>query len=573
MLDLRIAGGTVIDGTGSPGRVADVGVRDGHIVAIGDEATKAAGKADKTIDADGLVVSPGFVDIHTHFDAQVFWDTTLSPSPLHGVTTVIGGNCGFTIAPLEPEHGDYLMRMLARVEGMPLASLQQGVPWNWRTFGEYLDAIDGTLMPNAGFLVGHSALRRIAMGERSVGEAATDDDLAAMKKLLRDSIASGGLGFSSSWAKTHNDASGDPIPSRHATREEMVQLCAAVRDTAAVALEFIPTIERFDEDVYQLLTDMSVAADRPLNWNVIFANERQRDVIEQKLQAGPFAARQGGKVIALAAPMPAESRLCFESGFLLDTLHGWTEPMALPASEKLALLSDPDRRAELNDLAQQPSAFRGLARWERLTVGEVNDDSLRHFEGKTIGEIAEQQGATPWNALCDLVVADGLKTGLYPPAAGDDEASWQLRKELLNDDRCVIGASDAGAHLDFLATFDYSTYLLSAARERDLMSLETAVHKLTDVPARLYGLAGRGRIAQGWCADLTVFDPAAVAPKPVEMREDLPGGAWRLYAESEGICHVIINGESAVTNGAFTDARPGTLLRAGRDTEKVTATG
>ncbi len=571
MLDLRIAGGTVIDGTGAPGEVGDIGVQDGRIVAIGDRAVKAAGPADKTIDADGLVVSPGFVDIHTHFDAQVFWDTTLSPSPLHGVTTVIGGNCGFTIAPLEPEHGDYLMRMLARVEGMPLTSLQQGVPWNWRSFGEYLNAIDGTLMPNAGFLVGHSALRRIVMGERSIGETASADDLAAMKKLLQDSIAAGGMGFSSSWAKTHNDANGDPIPSRHATREELVELCAAVRDTPAVALEFIPTVERFDEDVYQLLTDMSVAADLPLNWNVIFANERQRDAIEQKLAAGPFAARQGGKVIALTAPMPAESRLCFENGFLLDTLHGWTEPMALPPQEKLALLSDPQRRAELNDLAQQPSAFRGLARWERLRVGEVHNEELTHFEGKTIGEIAEQQGVTPWEALCDLVVADDLKTGLYPPLAGDDDASWELRRELLNDDRCVIGASDAGAHLDFLATFDYSTYLLSAARERDLMSLETAVHKLTDVPARLYGLAGRGRIEQGWCADLTVFDPAAVAPKPVEVREDLPGGAWRLYAESEGVHHVIINGVSAVTDGAFTDARPGTLLRAGRDTEKVTA--
>ncbi len=573
MLDLIIAGGTVIDGTGSPGQVGDVGVKDGRIVAIGDKAVKDAGPADKTIDADSLVVSPGFVDIHTHFDAQVFWDTTLSPSPLHGVTTVIGGNCGFTIAPLEPEHGDYLMRMLARVEGMPLPSLQQGVPWNWRSFGEYLDAIDGTLMPNAGFLVGHSALRRIVMGERSVGETATEDDLNAMKLLLRDCIAAGGLGFSSSWAKTHNDANGAPIPSRHATREELVELCAAVRDTAAVALEFIPTVERFDEDVYQLLTDMSVAADLPLNWNVIFANERQRDVIEQKLQAASFAARQGGKVIALTAPMPAESRLCFENGFLLDTLHGWTEPMALPVEEKMALMSDPQRRAELNDLAQQPSAFRGLARWERLTVGEVTDKSLSHFEGRTIGEIAEKQGVTPWDALCELVVADNLKTGLYPPPAGDDEPSWELRKELLNDDRCVIGASDAGAHLDFLATFDYSTYLLSAARERDLMSLETAVHKLTDVPARLYGLAGRGRIAQDWCADLVVFDPAAVASKPVEIREDLPGGAWRLYAESEGIQNVIINGELAVVDGAFTDARPGTLLRAGHDTEKVTASG
>ena len=569
MFDVVIRNGLVVDGTGSPGRLADVAVRDGRIVAIGE----VPDKGDREIDAEGLVVAPGFVDVHTHFDAQVFWDTTLSPSPLHGVTTVISGNCGFTIAPLEPEHGDYMMRMLARVEGMPLASLQQGVPWNWRTFGEYLDAIDGSLMPNAGFLVGHSALRRTVMGERSVGEFASDDELRAMKELLGESIAAGGLGFSSSWAKTHNDADGEAVPSRHASETELVELCSVLRDTSAVALEFIPTIERFDDEVYQLLTDMSVAADRPLNWNVIFANARQADVIQEKLRASDFAAEQGGRVVALTAPMPAESRLCFESGFLLDTLHGWSEPMSLPHEEKLALLSDPERRSELNENAQKPSAFRGIARWERLTVGEVTKQDLKHLEGRTIGDIAEELGKTPWEALCEIVIEDDLKTGLYPQAAGDNEESWALRQALWNDERCLIGASDAGAHLDFLATFNYSTYLLAAARDRNLLSLESAVQKLTDAPARLYGLKDRGRIEDGWCADLVIFDADKVAPAEIEVREDLPGGAWRLYSEAVGVHHVFINGEQAVLDGQFTDARPGTLLRSGRDTESVTAAG
>ena len=567
MFDVVIRNGLVIDGTGSPGQTADVAIRDGRIVAIGE----VSDNGNHEIDAEGLVVAPGFVDVHTHFDAQVFWDTTLSPSPLHGVTTVISGNCGFTIAPLEPDQGDYMMRMLARVEGMPLASLQQGVPWNWRTFGEYLDAIDGSLMPNAGFLVGHSALRRTVMGERSVGEFASDDELQAMKELLAESIAAGGLGFSSSWAKTHNDAAGDAVPSRHASETELVELCSVLKDTSAVALEFIPTIERFDDEVYQLLTDMSVAADRPLNWNVIFANARQADVIQEKLRASDFAAERGGRVIALTAPMPAESRLSFESGFLLDTLHGWSEPMALSNEEKLALLSDPERRSELNENAQKPSAFRGVARWERLTVGEVTKQDLKHLEGRSIGDIAEELGKTPWEALCEIVVEDDLKTGLYPPAAGDNEESWALRQALWNDERCLIGASDAGAHLDFLATFNYSTYLLAAARDRNLLSLESAVQKLTDAPARLYGLKDRGRIEEGWCADLVIFDANEVAPAEIEVREDLPGGAWRLYSEAVGVHHVFINGEQAVLDGQFTDARPGTLLRSGRDTEPVTA--
>ncbi|MCH2627968.1 MAG: amidohydrolase family protein [Acidimicrobiales bacterium] len=567
MFDLVIRNGTVIDGTGIPGRVADVAVSEGRIVAVG-EVTE---QGENEIDASGLIVAPGFVDVHTHFDAQVFWDTTLSPSPLHGVTTVISGNCGFTIAPLEAEHGDYMMEMLARVEGMPLTSLQEGVPWNWRTFGEYLDAIDGTLMPNAGFLVGHSAIRRTVMGERSVGEFASEGELQSMKELLAESISAGGLGFSSSWAKTHNDADGEAVPSRHASETELIELCSVLRDSDAVALEFIPTIERFDNEVYQLLTDMSVAADKPLNWNVIFVNARQADLIEEKLQASDYAARQGGRVIALTAPMPAVSRLCFESGFLLDTLHGWTEPMALPPEEKLALLSDPERRKALNEDAQKPSAFRGVARWERLTVGEVTKESLKHLEGRTIGEIADETGKSAWDTLCEIVVEDDLKTGLYPPAAGDNDESWALRQALWNDERCLIGASDAGAHLDFLATFNYSTYLLAAARDRSLLSLESAVNKLTDVPARLYGLKERGRVEEGWWADLVVFDAAEVAPAEVEVREDLPGGAWRLYSEAVGVHHVFINGEHAVRDGGFTDARPGTLLRSGRDTEPVSA--
>ena len=567
MFDLVIRNGTVIDGTGNPGRVADVAVSEGRIVAVG-EVTEPG---ENEIDAAGLIVAPGFVDVHTHFDAQVFWDTTLSPSPLHGVTTVISGNCGFTIAPLEAEHGEYMMEMLARVEGMPLTSLQEGVPWNWRTFGEYLDAIDGTLMPNAGFLVGHSALRRMVMGERSVGEFASEDELQSMKELLAESISAGGLGFSSSWAKTHNDADGEAVPSRHASENELIELCSVLRDSDAVALEFIPTIERFDNEVYQLLTDMSVAADKPLNWNVIFVNARQADLIEEKLQASNYAARQGGRVIALTAPMPAVSRLCFESGFLLDTLYGWTEPMALPAEEKIALLSDPERRKALDEDAQKPSAFRGVARWERLTVGEVTKESLKHLEGRTIGEIADETGKSPWDTLCEIVVEDDLKTGLYPPAAGDNDESWALRQALWNDDRCLIGASDAGAHLDFLATFNYSTYMLAAARDRNLLSLESAVNKLTDVPARLYGLKERGRVEEGWWADLVVFDAAEVAPAEIEVREDLPGGAWRLYSEAVGVHHVFINGEHAVRDGGFTNARPGTLLRSGRDTEPVSA--
>ena len=233
MLDLAITGGTVIDGTGAAGRRADVGVRDGRIVAVG-ELTEAAVR---TIDATGLVVAPGFIDLHTHYDAQAFWDGTLSPSPLHGVTTVMAGNCGFTIAPLAGVDGaevraddaDYLMRMLARVEGMPLESLQQGVPWNWRTSAEYFDQLDGTLMPNAGFMVGHSALRRVVMHEDATERAATDDEIEQMKTLLRRGLAAGGMGFTSTWSPSHNDHLGHPVPSRAASPR-----CSRLRSASAI---------------------------------------------------------------------------------------------------------------------------------------------------------------------------------------------------------------------------------------------------------------------------------------------------------------------------------------------------
>ena len=238
MYDVIIKNGTVVDGTGAERRVADVGIVDDRIATIG----SIDGDAVRTIDATGKMVTPGFIDIHTHYDAQAHWDSTLSPSPLHGITTIIGGNCGFTIAPLAPEHGDYLMRMLSRVEGMPLESLQQGVPWNWASFGEWLDQLDGTLSINTGFMVGHSALRRLVMGERSVGNEATPEDLDAMKKLLAKSIEEGGFGFSSSWATTHNDPNGQPVPSRHCSEEELVELSRVCADFEGTSLEFIPAV-------------------------------------------------------------------------------------------------------------------------------------------------------------------------------------------------------------------------------------------------------------------------------------------------------------------------------------------
>jgi N-acyl-D-aspartate/D-glutamate deacylase len=569
VLDVRIAGGEVVNGTGAARRRADVGIQDGRVVAIGDVDDDAA----RTIDASGLIVAPGFVDIHTHYDAQAFWDPALTPSPLHGVTTIVGGNCGFTIAPLAESEADYLMRMLARVEGMPLESLEAGVPWNWKSFGEYLDRLDGTLAVNAGFLVGHSALRRVVMGDAAVGEEATPEQTERMTALLSESLAAGGLGFSSSQAPTHNDGDGNPVPSRSATRDELVALARVVGEHPGTTLEFIPTVGPFSDEHVGLMAAMSSAAGRPLNWNVLIIGAGN-DTYRSQLEASDRAAEQGGRVLALTVPAVMQLHLNFRSGFLFDALPGWGPTMALPDDAKTRALADPDVRRQLREGAESDTGlFRRLLHWDRLQIGETFAPENNGLAGRTVAEVAADRGTDPFDTMLDVAVADDLRTVLMPPAMGDDPESWRLRSEVWRDPRVVVGASDAGAHLDMLATFSYSTSLLAASRAHGLLPLEEAVHLLTDVQARLYGIRERGRIAEGWHADIAVFDEHRVAPGPVHTRYDLPAGAGRLYADAEGIEHVLVNGTEIVRAGELTGDRPGTLLRSGQDTETVEVAG
>ena len=566
MLDLLLTGGTVVDGTGAPRRRANVGVKDGRIVAIGDITDDAA----TTVDATGKVITPGFIDVHTHFDAQVFWESALTPSPLHGVTTVIGGNCGFTIAPLsaDPSDGDYLMRMLARVEGMPLESLRDGVPWSWTTTAEYLDTVEKTsLGVNAGFMVGHSAIRRVVMGNEATGRPSTPDELAAMERLLHEGLEAGGFGFSSSWARTHNDADRQMVPSRYATRDEILALCKVTGQHPGTSLEFIPQVGPFDDWAIELMADMSATARRALNWNVLTVMASNAEQSRDKLRAGDVARERGGKVVALTIPMNFGIRLSLASGFILDAMPGWEEPMLLPREEKLKLFKDVAARRHLNDLAQaENNPIRGLATWSNKTIYDVVADENKQYVGRTVGEIAAEQGRDAWDVLCDIAVADEMLTSFGSPAAPESDEDWRARVDIWRDSRAIIGASDAGAHLDLLASFNYATVVLDeAVRRRQLISLEEAVHLMTAAQADLYGLIDRGRIEEGAWADLVVLDPETVASHEVAMKFDVPGGAGRLYAEADGIEQVFVNGQGIVRDGKLTADRPGALLRSGRD--------
>jgi N-acyl-D-aspartate/D-glutamate deacylase len=572
MLDVVIRGGTVVDGTGSPGRQADVGIRGDRIVAVG-EIEEAA---EHEIDATGKVVCPGFVDVHTHYDAQAFWDGTLSPSPYHGVTTVFAGNCGFSIAPLSSEAGPYLMRMLARVEGMPLESLEAGVPWDWESFGDYLGKLEGKVAVNAGFMVGHSAIRRVVMGERAVGSEATEQELEAMKALLARSLAEGGMGFSTTISPTHNDGDGEPVPSRHATREELVELARVCRDHEGTTVEFLPGVGPHSDEGRDLMVDVSLAANRPVNWNVMAVTAGNKELIDQQLATTDYARERGAEILALTVPQSMTVRINLYSGFVFDALADWDQFFRLPVDERIEKLGDPEYRAWLDERAHSPESgvMAGLARWEAMRVDQVVCEENRSYEGRIVGEIAQEQGKPPFEMFCEIAIADGLKTSFMPPSAGDDQESWELRGEAWRDDRTVIGASDAGAHLDMIDTFAQTTQVLgNGVRKYGVIELEEAIRQLTRVPAMLYGLKERGELQEGWFADVVVFDPNTVATGPTYLRQDLPAGAGRLYADALGVESVIVNGVEIVRDGDHTGAYPGTVLHSGRDTDTVEVSG
>lgn len=572
MLDLLIRDAQIVDGTGAPARRGDVGVSSGRIVAVGEVDDPAA----KTVDAQGQTLAPGFVDLHTHYDAQLFWDPTASPSVQHGVTTVFGGNCGFTLAPAAAEQHDYLTRMLARVEGMPLDALRAGLDWGWASFGDWLGRLEGRIAVNAGFLVGHSALRLAAMGDDGVGAEATPEQIDTMVAVLHDALAAGGLGLSTSQSPTHNDGSGRPVPSRSASRDELVALAAGLRDHPGTTLEaIIPgCLSGFTDDDIALLTDMSVAADRPLNWNLLGVSAANPAGHEKQLRAWEAAAGRGGRVVALTLPQAMKIRLSFLSGFVLDGLPGWRDTMHLPVPERLVALADPQVRRRLAEGAASKEAgmLRGLAQWDRLVIVETFAPENADATGRSVGEVAAARGGEPFDTLLDVVIADELRTGLSPPLTGDTEADWKMRAEVWRHPGAVIGGSDAGAHLDMMCGAIYTTSLLSkGVREHQVVTLEEAIRLITDVPARFYGLTERGRIQPGWHADLVLFDPATVGHGPERTRYDLPSGAPRLVADASGITSVLVGGVEVCRDGAATGALPGTVLRSGRDTETVTA--
>jgi N-acyl-D-aspartate/D-glutamate deacylase len=571
MLDHVIKGATIVDGTGAPAQRGDVGVRDGRIVAVGQVDDGAA----STTDADGLVVTPGFIDPHTHYDAQLFWDPLASPSNEHGVTSIIAGNCGFTLAPLHARDADYLRRMMAKVEGMPLPALEAGVDWAWESFGEFLDRLDGNMGLNAGFMVGHCALRRYVMGERAIGNEATADDLAQMVRILHASIEAGGLGFSTTLSRTHSDGDGEPVASRHASREELLALCAVVGDHEGTFLEgaFDGGLDQFSDDEIALVAAMSVAAGRSINWNVLTVDSSVPERVPRQLGAGDAAAAAGGRVVALTMPVLVPMNMSFLTFCALNLMPDWGPILALPVADRIARLRDPGTRRHMVERSHSEEAgvFRRLADWGRYVIGDTYSAANDGLKGRVVEDIARERGdAEPFDTLVDIVIADELRTVLWPMPPDNDDLSWKMRAEVWQDTRAILGGSDAGAHLDRMCGSSYTTrFIGDCLRGRQLTSLEHAVHKITGEPAAVFGLRDRGVVREGAAADLVVFDPASVGAEHATLVHDLPGGAPRLIAASTGVSRVFVGGVATIVDGKPTGATPGQILRSGRDTITV----
>ncbi|WP_326604364.1 D-aminoacylase [Streptomyces sp. NBC_01799] len=576
MLDHLIRGATVVDGTGAPSYVADLGIRDGRIAVIAEPGTLTE-EAVTSEDATGLVLAPGFVDPHTHYDAQLFWDPYATPSMNHGVTTVAGGNCGFTLAPLHPDRpddADYTRRMMSKVEGMALKALEEGVDWSWSTFREYLDALEGRIAVNAGFMVGHCALRRHVMGADAVGGQPGPAQLDAMLRLLHDAMDAGAWGLSTTQSATHSDGDGKPVASRHALPEELLALSRAVGEHEGTQLEAIVAgcLDQFSDDEIDLLVDMTAAAGRPLNWNVLTVDAAVPERVPRQLVPSERARRAGGRIVALTMPILTPMNMSLGTFCALNLIPGWGEILSLPVPERIERLRDASTRAEMLRRADSKEAgvFRRLADFGRYVIGDTYSAANEGLSGRVVRDIAAERGQDPFHCLVEICAADELRTVLWPMPTDNDPDSWALRQRTWQHEDVLLGGSDAGAHLDRMCGAPYTTrFLGDCLRGRKLVPLEQAVKMLSDDPAQLFGLRDRGRIQEGFHADLVLFDPERIDAGPATLVHDLPGDSPRLDSKAIGIVSVRVNGVETLRDDKVTGAVPGTVLRSGRDTRTV----
>ena len=558
--DLAIRGGTLFDGTGSPGVRGDVGIRGGRIVALGE----ATGAAAQTIDAGGLAVAPGFIDIHTHYDAQVMWDRMLTISPWHGVTTVVMGNCGFGVAPTRPDHRGLIMRTLEKVEGMSLAALEAGLgkAWPFETFPEYLDAVEqrGTAL-NVAVLLGHTPLRLYVMGEEATERPATADELARMRALVREAIDAGAIGFATSKASTHIGYAGKPVPSRAAQFAEIETLAGALAEAGRGIIQATVGRELFFKE-FEALTR---ATGRPVTWTALLAGMMGPGSHRDLLEKSRVLWRQGLKVVPQVACRTLNFEFQFSEPFLFEGMSVFRPISTADVAGKMRLYADPEFRRAFKESFDRPrpgAVFAGGS-WARTWISWYPVEPA--LEERTVTEVAAERGVHPIDLALDLALATKLEARFRMAVFNHDEDEVA---ELLAEPGAVLGLSDAGAHASQLCDACFSTYLLSRwVREKQAIAMPEAIRMLTSRPAEVFGITDRGRLALGLAADAVVFDPATVGASKLRRVHDLPTGADRLVADATGIEAVVVNGVVIRRGGrdavAADGPLPGALLRSG----------
>jgi len=560
--DLVIKNGVVIDGSGLPRYRADVGVRGGRIASIG----RIRESAREVIDAEGRVVAPGFIDGHTHMDAQIFWDPLGTCSCWHGITSVVMGNCGFTLAPCADKDKQLVMRNLERAEDISADAMNVGIEWSWTTFREYLDTVER--LPKginyAGYL-GHCALRTYVMGERAFEQAATEDDLRAMEREVRDAIRAGAMGFTTTRSPIHETPDARPVASRLATWDEVRRLVGVMGEMNAGIFELAGEAAGRDladpgfRDYHVRLRDLAVETGRPVTWG-IFSRLDAPDLWRRYLDLLDETAAAGGRMFAQVHSRGLNVLLSFKTQLPFDNLPAWKPLRALPLAEQRERLRDPATRRRLIEGAHEQPDRKALGTEARPFPYEwifVYDS----VEGphRTVAEIARERGVDPAEAMIDLALEKDLERFFVHPVANEEQDNVL---EMMRHPRAVVTFSDSGAHVSQIIDSSLQTHLLSHwVRERQAFTLEQAVRMLTLVPASHWGFGDRGLVREGFVADLLVFDPDTISPEMPEVANDLPAGARRLVQRARGVAATVVGGEVVLRDGKHTGALPGRLLR------------
>jgi N-acyl-D-aspartate/D-glutamate deacylase len=553
--DLVIKNGTVVDGTGAKRYQADVAIADGKVAEIG----KVSEGAKRTIDAHGLVVAPGFVDPHTHYDAQICWDGAVTPSSWHGVTSVVMGNCGVGIAPCKPAAREIAMKDLVNVEGIPFDVLNKGITWDWETFPQFMDAAAARKPSlNLAFIAPLTPFRHYVMGEASMERSATPEETAKIAGLIGEAMDAGALGFSSTTLNQHIGYEAKPLACRNASREELAAYAGELkkRDKGAIEIALTRQVGVLEQDQCDLLDFLLDASGRPVTFIALFDRDDIPEAVRNTLRlAGPQIAK-GAR--PQTSPLPLTREVDMNNPFSFASFPSWKRVFADTNKEaQKKVYADKTFRDQFRHDLKNPTGF---SNWGRIGVYAVKNPALKAMEGRSIADIAQERGKDGVDTFLDLVLADNLQCELTM-------ASWNTRedrmRELLNNKSILMALGDGGAHVDMLCDAGYPTYLLGTwVREKEAITLEEGVRRLTSDPADLFGLSDRGRLAKGAPADVAIFDPDRIGSKNHgERRYDLPGNAKRIVMPSAGVEYTIVNGAPTWEQGKLTEAKAGKVLR------------